>query len=512
MPLRRWSLLPLLAASPALAQDGAAAGAAATIAPADVASRVGVIAHDSMAGRDTPSRELDQVAAYVAEEFRRFGLAPGGDAGTFLQHYDVQRTRLDTAASRVDVVGGPTLRFGRDVVRWRGGYAPDGVTGEAVLLTGSGAGGADALAGLGLQGKIVIVAPRTDGAGQPARDTDRFLRAVWQAGPVALLTLVDAPDETWAEFARGQLREGLGVPWQGSRAAPWLLVRDRALVPILERAGVGVAEARAERGAPGVRPLPDVRVTLALVAEVLASARAPNVVGVLEGSDPELRREYVVFSAHMDHVGTSGGGRCRAQGADTICNGADDDASGTVSVIELAEAFARLRPAPRRSLIFLTVSGEERGLWGSDYFTAHPPVPIERVVADLNLDMVGRNWKDTISVIGREHSDLGATLGRVNAAHPELGMTAVGDLWPGENFYFRSDHYNFARRGVPILFFFNGTHRDYHRPGDEPDKIDAEKQARLTRLVFYLGLEVANAPERPRWRPESYERIVRSAR
>jgi Zn-dependent M28 family amino/carboxypeptidase len=214
----------------------------------------------------------------------------------------------------------------------------------------------------------------------------------------------------------------------------------------------------------------------------------------------------------MDHVGTSGRGRCRAQGGDTICNGADDDASGTVSVVELAEAFAQLNPRPRRSMIFLTVSGEERGLWGSDYFAGHPPVPVERIVADLNLDMVGRNWKDTISVIGREHSDLGATLARVNAAHPELRMTAVDDLWPAESFYFRSDHYHFARRGVPILFFFNGTHEDYHRPSDHPDKIDAEKQARLTRLVFYLGLEIANATERPKWNAESYRTIVTEGR
>ena len=146
---------------------------------------------------------------------------------------------------------------------------------------------------------------------------------------------------------------------------------------------------------------------------------------------------------------------------------------------------------------------EEIGIVGEE-----DELPVEGLVANLNLDMVGRNWKDTVSVIGKEHSDLGATLARVNAAHPELRMTAVDDLWPAENFYFRSDHYHFARRGVPILFFFNGTHEDYHRPSDHPDKIDAEKQARLTQLVFYLGLEVANAAGRPRWNPESYNQIV----
>jgi hypothetical protein len=128
--------------------------------------------------------------------------------------------------------------------------------------------------------------------------------------------------------------------------------------------------------------------------------------------------------------------------------------------------------------------------------------------------MIGRyynnqpGWRDTIVVIGKEHSNLGATANRVNQAHPELHMTMIDDLWPNENFYGRSDHFNFARKGVPILFFFNGTHPDYHRPTDSVDKIDAEKAARITQMVFHLGLDVANAAERPQWNPESRARIV----
>jgi Zn-dependent M28 family amino/carboxypeptidase len=194
-------------------------------------------------------------------------------------------------------------------------------------------------------------------------------------------------------------------------------------------------------------------------------------------------------------------------GTDSIWNGADDDASGTAGVLALAQAF-REAP-PKRSVIFLTVSGEEKGLWGSEWFATRPPVPISQIVANINLDMIGRNWKDTIVVIGKEHSDLGATLHRVNAAHPELRMTAIDDPWPQENFYGRSDHFNFATRGVPVLFFFNGTHADYHEPSDSPDKIDAEKESRIVKLIFHLGQEIGNAPERPRWRPESYEKIVR---
>jgi Zn-dependent M28 family amino/carboxypeptidase len=174
----------------------------------------------------------------------------------------------------------------------------------------------------------------------------------------------------------------------------------------------------------------------------------------------------------------------------------------------VAEAFASLDPGPRRSILFVVVSGEEKGLWGSGYFADNPPVPVESMVANLNADMVGRNWPDTIVAIGKEHSDLGSTLERVNAAHPELGMTAIDDIWPEERFYYRSDHFNFARRGVPVLFFFNGTHEDYHRPSDEVELIDGDKTARIGRLLFLLGLEVADADERPRWDRDSYRTIV----
>lgn len=231
--------------------------------------------------------------------------------------------------------------------------------------------------------------------------------------------------------------------------------------------------------------------------------RAPNVVAVLEGSDPVLKHQFVVFSAHMDHVGVG-----EPVAGDSIFNGADDNASGTAAVLALAEAFGRSTARPKRSLVFLTVSGEELGLWGSAHFAAHAPVPLDSIVAALNIDMIGRNWRDTIVAIGKEHSDLGTTVDRVAAAHPELRMSPIDDPWPNERFFFRSDHYNFARRGVPVLFFFSGTHADYHGVDDEADKIDVEKEVRIVRLLYYFGLELANAPARPVWNPESYRRIV----
>jgi Zn-dependent M28 family amino/carboxypeptidase len=156
----------------------------------------------------------------------------------------------------------------------------------------------------------------------------------------------------------------------------------------------------------------------------------------------------------------------------------------------------------------MTVSGEEKGLYGSSYYARNPTVNLDRIVANINLDMIGRNWPDTIVAIGREHSDLGKTLARVQQSHPELKMAAIDDLWPQESFYTRSDHYNFAQRGVPILFFFNGVHDDYHQVSDSPDKIDAEKESRIVKLIFYLGTEIANATERPKWEPASYQKYV----
>jgi Zn-dependent M28 family amino/carboxypeptidase len=206
----------------------------------------------------------------------------------------------------------------------------------------------------------------------------------------------------------------------------------------------------------------------------------------------------------MDHVGV---GQPNEAG-DSIRNGADDDGSGTIAVVELAQAFSMLAERPRRSIIFLTVSGEESGLWGSRFFAENPGIAPDQLVADLNADMISRNAPDTIVVIGKEHSDLGETLNRVNAAHPELNLTAADDIWPEQNFYRRSDHFNFARRGVPILFFFCGTTEDYHGVDDEIEKMDITKATNTTKLMFWLGLELGNAAEKPQWDPASFEEIV----
>lgn len=507
--MRRFLSLPILlaltTAAPLAAQSADLRAAAASITPADVARRINIIADDSMGGRDTPSPGLEKTAQYVADEFKRFGLKPAGENGTWFQRYNISQRKLDPAASHVGLMGeGMHVHadLSRDA-RFVFGSVPDQeVHGPAFLLGGPLS--PQAIQGLDLKGKAVVAVidytkPLLPGMLQA-------MGAMLERGAAGVLIISNRDSATFAQRVASQAQLRIGVDGGGS-GTPVVEAHERALGAALKGAGVDLDQVRASE-ALIARDIPGITVGFGLKDQVLQTVTAPNTIGMIEGSDPALRQEYVVFSAHMDHVGMSPASGCQPKGGDTICNGADDDASGTVGIIELAEAFAKKGARPRRSMIFMTVSGEEKGLWGSQYFSEHPTVPVDRIVANINMDMIGRNWPDTIVAIGKEHSDLGATLERVVTRHPELRMAAIDDRWPEENFYFRSDHYNFARKGVPILFFFNGVHPDYHQVSDSPDKIDSEKLSRIAQLVFYLGQEIGNATERPKWNPESYDRIV----
>jgi hypothetical protein len=221
---------------------------------------------------------------------------------------------------------------------------------------------------------------------------------------------------------------------------------------------------------------------------------APDLVGVLPGRDGALRGEYVAVIAHLDHLGVG-----RPVGGDSIYNGADDNASGTAGVLALAEAFAAQRERPRRSLLFLVVSGEERGLWGSRAFVARPVVPLERIVGLVNLDMIGRNRPDSVYLNGWGKSTIATLVRRLAAAHPELGLGVGPDEEDRPRTPADSDHFPFQRQGVPYVFFYTGTHDDYHRPSDEPARLDADKAARVARLAFYTMWEIAERPGRPKW-------------
>jgi Zn-dependent M28 family amino/carboxypeptidase len=224
-----------------------------------------------------------------------------------------------------------------------------------------------------------------------------------------------------------------------------------------------------------------------------------NVLGYIEGSDSVLKKEIVVVTAHYDHLGKRG---------EEIFRGADDDGSGTSGVIEIAEAFAIAKKqgnGPRRSVLCMTVTGEEKGLLGSNYYTHYPIFPLENTVVDINIDMIGRvdePHKDNpnyIYVIGADRlsSDLHNINERMNANYTKLTLDYTYNAESDPNrYYYRSDHYNFAEKGIPAVFFFNGTHPDYHRTSDTIDKINFEMLAKRTQLAFFTAWEIANRKDR----------------
>jgi hypothetical protein len=463
-----------------VAQDGAAIGAQ-TITPADLRARIGVLAHDSMRGRNTPSPELAMAADYVANEFRDIGLLPG-NGDSYLQRYPLTFVRPgapEAQSVRIRWPGGERALESSEFISVPVGERLDG-SGPLVLLT---APDPDA----DVAGKVAVIRVTRD-------QMQRVLGSVRElvGGQVSgVILAVAAPPDYLAGMRRFFGRDRMSVGEPDALSAPVMLVSEETLPTTL-------VEALQSGG-----PLPS-GFSAALHSEAdIRRDDGLNTIGWLEGSDPGLQGEYIVFTAHMDHVGVG-----RAVNGDSIYNGADDDASGTAAIVELAEAYAAMPQRPRRSMVFMAVSGEEKGLLGSRWYSEHPLFPLEATVANLNLDMIGRNWRDTVVAIGREESTLGPTLLRVADEHPELNLTIIDDPWPNERFYFRSDHYNFARKGVPILFFFTGTHDDYHRPSDHPDRILYEKTSRITQLIYYLGLDIAEASGRPEWDPEAYRRVV----
>ena len=234
-----------------------------------------------------------------------------------------------------------------------------------------------------------------------------------------------------------------------------------------------------------------------------------NVVAVWEGSDPLLKAEYVALGAHYDHVGSG----CARTATDNICNGADDDGSGTTALLGMAEALAKAPARPKRSILFVWHAGEEKGLWGSRYFTEFPTVPLNQIVAQINIDMIGRSKKEgdtsranaeltgpnAIYLIGSTmmSTELGEIVNTVNKSYLNITFdTKYDDPKDPNRFFFRSDHYMYARKGIPIIFFFDGTHEDYHGVGDTADKIDYQKMEKVTRTIYMTAWEIANRPAR----------------
>jgi hypothetical protein len=532
----------------------AGAGAAAVPSPHFAAARAAaeritaegmkeilyVIASDEFAGRDTPSPGQDKTAQFIADRLKKLKVKPAGDKGSYFQRIALTKTEVDREHSSAQM-GERQFRLGED-------FLPTGrVSGEAdapLVYAGYGwvirSQNLNPYEGLDVRDRVVVVSG--DGVAPPPGVSISSLKAGDWESPVSYAekngarALVIVPrnfDRRWRSGSLSLLRTSYAVPRLENLAEDdeedeppppshglVSVIPSRAMLDALfageQTDGAAVLRfAQAASGGEQPRAFAlsaDKRLRLSVKLSV-TEAYTQNVVGVLEGKDSKLKKEYVALGAHYDHVGASGANGCRPAGTDSICNGADDNGSGTTGLLAMAEAFTK-GPRPRRSILFVWHTGEEKGLWGSEYYTRYPTVPLAQVVAQLNIDMIGRSKKegdtnfanrmltgpDEIYVIGSRmmSTQLGELTEAVNREYLGLKYNYHYDE-PNdpERLFYRSDHYNYAKHGVPIVFWFDGVHEDYHRPGDSPDKIDYQKMQNITRTVFILASELANAPARP---------------
>lgn len=474
---------------------------AADITAADLRFRVGILAHDSMAGRAAATPGGMAAAKYLAREAARMGLQPAGDGGGFFHRVPLNRRTTVMSVLQVSGPRGDPGLTTADVVPVSGGGLPASsrTSGQGSIVFGGYLQDPSLPAARELQpqqvrGSVLLLrlaAPGVDAATTPPRSV--LAPAFAPGSPVAAVLLV--AEGELAEFfdyardlvRRGQLSAG-AQPAGGSDVPRFFLISPAAAERLL---GAPLAAAREPRTGLGT-----LRYAL---QESSATVEGMNVVAVLPGSDAARRGEYVALGAHYDHLGIG-----TAVAGDSIYNGADDDGSGTAALLEIAERFAGLAPAqrPARSLLFVWHDAEEDGLLGSEAFTDRPTVSRGAIVAQLNIDMIGRNSRDSLSVVGsrRLSTELGALVEQVNQRQTQpfrFDYTFDTPNHP-ERIYCRSDHYSYARYGVPVAFFTTGLHPDYHKPSDTAEKLDYEKVARVSRLVGDVAAEIANRPARPR--------------
>jgi hypothetical protein len=487
-------------AAPTATPPAATARSAADVITAEHAlAHVAYLASDELRGRDTPSPGLEAAADYIVARFREWGVRPGAGNGEYVQRWPYREVRFDRAALTTVLrspAGSVSPHFGSEYFLAAG---PASEIGAELYFGGVAATSPRPLPAEARGSAVAFYLP-----GELDADWQNpvvaALQSAAQAGAAALVFVLD-PRIDASEV--GQLAGALEAQ---SGGLPLTIVGLR--YDVAQRFfGPGGIDLEAVR-----ETQPATTVTLSRVRDASFTTRSaferaesmvPNVIGMIEGSDPELRNTYIAFSAHFDHVGV---GVPDATG-DSIYNGADDNASGTSAVLELARAFAAGGERPRRSILFVLVSGEEKGLLGSAYFVENPTVPIDAIVANINLDMVGRNAPDSVIGIGLDYSSLGPLAVRTAQQHPEVGLSIMPDPMPQERLFFRSDHFNFARMEIPALFFTTGLHEDYHRPSDTVDRIDADKIARIARLSYHIAMAIGNDPQRPTWTEQGLREV-----
>jgi hypothetical protein len=481
-------------APPAAARSSDVPAALAAVREADLRRDVTEMASPAMRGREGGTLDEMRASVWVAEQYRRIGLTPAGDDGSWFQWFDMIRTRVSTAASRASV-GGQAMTLFRDLTPLN--VVPAEAAGAVLWVPDATDTTAD------VRGRIVatpLLAPppatiRANSYTFASRYADAAVTATLarfqRRGPAAVILVASAPvDSAYEVVASARTRGSYDVDRAVPRAAGG---SERAAPP--PALGEGPAPAFLVRAAMGATLARQPRAELSVRLERFTTPSV-NVVGVARGTDPALRDEYVVFSSHQDANGV----RVTLEG-DSVHAGADDNA--TVTAAGLAAARAFVRQPGRRSVLFINHGSEERGLIGSRYHAANPVVPLARIVAVLNGDMIGRNHPDSASLLGsqpphRNSSDLVAMAMRANAL---TGRFTLDSLWDRpthpEGWYFRSDHLPYARLDVPALMYTTNLHDDYHTPRDNPARIDYAKLTRMARWMYLTGWFVATAPRRP---------------
>ena len=535
------SLAAPLACAPRTATvEGAPAPAggatAAAITEGDLRTRIGIYAHDSMRGRKAGTADNLRSTAYIESEVRRLGLQPAGDNGTFFQAVPLIH-RGPVAAARVES-NGTALALWRDVIPVDAGPGTRALASSRAIFAGSLADTAKMIPSAAGANRVVIARVQP---GMPFTFTVITLQRRYPQASAVGLTNADGLMTTYADYFRGGNTYMAGSQQDqttGPDMAPVLLVRTSALPTIF-----GAELDALKAGAEGSTISGDVRFER-------AEMPARNVVAVLPGSDASLRGQYVALGAHSDHTGITDAvdhdslrafhAAMRAAGArdpyseipeaaraairvnvdslrrirparrDSINNGADDDASGSMALLEVAERFAA-SDRPRRSLLFVWHTAEELGLYGSEWFTDHPTVPRDSIVAQVNVDMIGRGSADDVvgdaggqqylELIGarRLSRELGDIVDQVNARQsmPFRFDTTMDQPGHPEQIYCRSDHANYARFGIPVAFFSTGQHMDYHQVTDEVEYLNWPQLLRVTRLISDVAQELGNRANRP---------------
>ena len=515
--------------------DAALHQALARVSGRAVRAHVEFLADDLLEGRATATRGYEIAARYVAAQLELLGLRPAGENGSFLQPVPLLESRLVSGSVAIlGPTGAVVLAHRQDFVMGADALRTESRVEAPVVFAGFGVTaprqGQDDYAGLEVRGKIVALlsgAPARFPSEERAYHASRTRKAELAAerGAVGLLTLLTPADEKRTPWERvlayadapttrwthpDGRPEGALETLKGSAVLSVAAARRLfAAAPLPFDAAIADAEKPSFRGfAMGVSA------TLASRSEHTA-VTSPNVVGLLEGRDPGLRSTFVVYSAHLDHIGVGG----EAAG-DRINNGAYDNALGSAVVLEMARVLAGLETRPRRSVLFLFVTAEERGLLGSDYFAAHPTVPRAGLVADVNVDMPLVLFPIAeVVAFGAENSTLDAP---ARAAAASLGLALAPDPMPEETIFVRSDQYSFVRRGVPAVYFAPGMRsadpakdgprlfrefleRHYHRPSDDLSlPMDPEAIAVYTRANVALGWTIAEDPVAPRWKPGNF--------